>query len=79
MRASFTFGFVNNAIYGFWAHNSQGSTDRRGDRQPQADVARRLIRRLASGLFTWMPLGLRVLRKVEAVVREEMDRAGALE
>ncbi len=38
-----------------------------------------LIRRLASGLFTWMPLGLRVLRKVEAVIREEMDRAGALE
>ena len=38
-----------------------------------------LIRRLASGLFTWMPLGLKVQRKVEAVVREEMDRAGALE
>jgi prolyl-tRNA synthetase len=38
-----------------------------------------LLRRLASGLFTWMPLGLRVLRKVENVVREEMDRAGALE
>ncbi len=38
-----------------------------------------LIRRLASGLFTWMPLGLRVLRRVERVVREEMDRAGALE
>ena len=38
-----------------------------------------LIRRLASGLFTWMPLGLKVLRKVEAVVREEMDRSGALE
>ena len=38
-----------------------------------------LIRRLASGLFTWMPLGLRTLRKVEAVVREEMNRAGALE
>ncbi len=38
-----------------------------------------LIRRLASGLFTWMPLGVRVLRKVEAVVREEMNRAGALE
>jgi prolyl-tRNA synthetase len=38
-----------------------------------------LIRRLASGLFTWMPIGLRILRKVEAVVREEMDRAGALE
>ncbi|HZD54456.1 MAG TPA: proline--tRNA ligase, partial [Woeseiaceae bacterium] len=36
-------------------------------------------RRLASGLFTWMPLGLRVLHKVEAVVREEMNRAGALE
>ena len=38
-----------------------------------------LIRRLASGLFTWMPIGLRVLRKIEAVVREEMDRSGALE
>jgi prolyl-tRNA synthetase len=38
-----------------------------------------LIRRLASGLFTWMPLGLRVLRKIESVVREEMNRAGALE
>src|SRR6056297_545281 len=38
-----------------------------------------LIRRLASGLFTWMPIGLRVVKKIEAVVREEMDRAGALE
>jgi len=38
-----------------------------------------LIRRLAAGLYTWTPLGLRVLRKVEAIVREEMDRAGALE
>ena len=37
------------------------------------------IRRLASGLYTWLPLGLRVLRKVEAVVREEMERAGAQE
>jgi len=38
-----------------------------------------MIRKLASGLYTWSPLGLRVLRKVEAVVREEMDRAGAVE
>ncbi|MBK5965909.1 proline--tRNA ligase [Thiocystis minor] len=38
-----------------------------------------LIRKLAAGLYTWLPLGLRVLRKVERVVREEMDRAGALE
>ncbi len=38
-----------------------------------------LIRKLASGLYSWMPLGLRVLRKVERIVREEMDRAGALE
>ena len=38
-----------------------------------------LIRRLASGLYTWMPLGLRVLRKVERIVREEMDKAGAQE
>ena len=38
-----------------------------------------LIRRLASGLFTWMPIGLRVLRKVEQVIREEMDNAGAFE
>ncbi|MEP6897712.1 MAG: proline--tRNA ligase [Rhodanobacter sp.] len=38
-----------------------------------------MIRRLASGLYTWSPLGLRVLRKVEHIVREEMDRAGAIE
>ena len=38
-----------------------------------------LIRRLASGLFTWMPIGFRVMKKVENVVRREMDRAGALE
>ena len=38
-----------------------------------------MLRRLAAGLYTWSPLGLRVLRKVEAVVREEMDRAGAIE
>ena len=38
-----------------------------------------LIRRLGSGLYTWMPLGLRVVQKVQAIVREEMNRAGALE
>jgi prolyl-tRNA synthetase len=38
-----------------------------------------MIRKLASGLYTWSPLGLRVLRNVERIVREEMDRAGALE
>ena len=38
-----------------------------------------MIRKLAAGLYTWTPLGLRVLRKVEAIVREEMDRAGAIE
>jgi len=38
-----------------------------------------LIRRLAGGVYTWMPLGLRVVRKVEAIVREEMNRAGAIE
>ncbi|TDG12704.1 proline--tRNA ligase [Seongchinamella unica] len=38
-----------------------------------------LIRKLAAGLYTWLPLGLRVLRKVENVVREEMDAAGAQE
>jgi prolyl-tRNA synthetase len=38
-----------------------------------------MVRKLAAGLYTWSPLGLRVLRKVEAVVREEMDRAGAIE
>ena len=38
-----------------------------------------LIRKLGSGLYTWMPLGLRVLRRVEAIVREEMNRAGAVE
>jgi len=38
-----------------------------------------LIRKIGAGIYTWLPLGLRVLRKVEAIVREEMDRAGALE
>ena len=38
-----------------------------------------LIRKLASGLYTWLPLGLRVLRKVETIVRDEMDKSGALE
>lgn len=37
------------------------------------------IRRLGSGLYTWMPLGLRVIRKIEAIVREEMNDAGAIE
>ena len=38
-----------------------------------------MIRRVASGLYTWLPSGLRVLRKVENIVREEMDKAGAIE
>ena len=38
-----------------------------------------LIRKLASGLYTWLPLGLRIMRKVENIVREEMDNCGALE
>ncbi|HQT01861.1 MAG TPA: proline--tRNA ligase [Thiotrichales bacterium] len=38
-----------------------------------------MIRPLANGLYTWLPLGLRVLRKVERIIREEMDKSGALE
>jgi len=38
-----------------------------------------LVKRLAGGIYTWMPVGLRVLRKVEAIVREGMDSAGAIE
>ena len=38
-----------------------------------------MIRRVASGLYTWLPSGLRVLKKVENIVREEMDKAGAIE
>ena len=38
-----------------------------------------MIRKIAAGIYTWTPLGLRVLRKVEGIVREEMNRAGALE
>ena len=38
-----------------------------------------MIRRLAAGLYVWLPMGLRVVRKVERIVREEMNRAGALE
>jgi len=38
-----------------------------------------LIKRLGSGLYTWMPLGLRVLRKIENIVRDEMNKSGAIE
>jgi len=38
-----------------------------------------LIRKLTSGLYTFLPTGLRALRKVETIIREEMNRAGALE
>lgn len=38
-----------------------------------------LIRKVAAGIYTWMPMGLRVVRKVEGIVREEMNRAGAIE
>src|SRR5260221_14621887 len=38
-----------------------------------------MIRRLAAGIYTWMPAGLRVVRKIETIVREEMNRAGATE
>ncbi|MBX6317733.1 proline--tRNA ligase [Pigmentiphaga sp.] len=38
-----------------------------------------MIRKLAGGIYTYMPLGLRVIRKIEGIIREEMDRAGALE
>ncbi|MFC2996107.1 proline--tRNA ligase [Acinetobacter sichuanensis] len=38
-----------------------------------------MIRKLASGLYTWLPMGVRVLNKVEAIIREEMNRAGSLE
>ena len=38
-----------------------------------------MIKKLASGLYTWMPMGLKVLRKVEQIAREEMNAAGAIE
>jgi len=38
-----------------------------------------MIRKVASGLYTWLPTGLRVLRKVENIVREEMNKAGSVE
>src|SRR5690606_13592218 len=38
-----------------------------------------MIRRLAGGIYTYMPLGLRTIRRIEAIIREEMDRAGAIE
>src|SRR6476620_11334487 len=38
-----------------------------------------MIKQLGAGIYTYMPMGLRVIRKVEAIVREEMDRAGAVE
>ena len=38
-----------------------------------------MIRQEAAGIYSWLPLGLRVLKKIEQIVREEMDRAGAIE
>ncbi len=38
-----------------------------------------LVRRVAAGIYSWLPLGLRAMRKVENIIREEMNRAGALE
>src|SRR3982074_2453488 len=38
-----------------------------------------LIRRLAAGLYSWLPMGLRTLQKVERIIREEMNRSGAFE
>jgi len=38
-----------------------------------------MIRRLSAGIYTWLPVGFRVMKKVERIVREEMNRAGALE
>jgi len=38
-----------------------------------------MVRQLAAGIYTWLPLGLRVLRKVEAIIRDEMDAVGAQE
>ena len=64
----------------FHLRTDQGNPRRRRAGQPPADAASAgMIRKLAAGLYTWSPLGLRVLRKVEAVVREEMNRAGAIE
>src|SRR5262245_30792244 len=38
-----------------------------------------MVRKVAAGIYNWLPLGLRVLRKVEKIIREEMNRAGAIE
>src|SRR5438067_12173795 len=38
-----------------------------------------MIKKLGAGIYTWMPMGLRVVRKIESIVREEMNRAGAVE
>ena len=38
-----------------------------------------MVRQSAAGIYSWLPLGLRVLRKIEQIVREELDRAGAIE
>ena len=61
-----------------YAH-AQGGSRRRGDRQPQAAFARGLHPQDASGVYTFLPLGKRVLAKVENIVREEMDGIGAQE
>ena len=60
-------------------HDQRNSRRCRG-REPPAHAARRASSASSPpGLYTWMPLGLRAMRKVENIVREEMNRAGALE
>src|SRR6218665_1296932 len=59
----------------------QGRSGRRRNGQPPTDDGggAGLIRKRGAGIYSYMPMGLRVLRKIEAIVREEMNRAGAVE
>ena len=58
---------------------SEGNPGRSPDRLAPADAARRAVRQEAAGIYAWLPLGIRVLHKIERIVREEMIRAGAIE
>jgi len=79
-------GYTATAIPGFDMRTSQFHLSTTKEAPNDAEIISHqlmlragLVRKLAAGLYSWMPLGLRILRKVEAIIRQEMNASGALE
>jgi len=63
----------------FFSAHPEGNPEGSRDRVSSPDAARRHAAAGAAGIYAWLPLGLRVLKKIEQIVREEQNRAGAIE